>query len=182
MALALALALLVGSATASAPLASLLVRPTDLKYGYRQVFTQYTRSPWAQNGNPIDRRGLTSHHFVMAYRAQFDDSGTHPQPTVTVSRILQGGDRFRDAAGARWGYRQEVAGTYVQAKRLSMPHVGDESVWFSAFLPEPPPYEITVIFRRGAYVVRIAVDKGAYSRSAVLDLARLVDSRIMQNG
>jgi hypothetical protein len=167
---------------ASAPLGTLLIQRSDLKSGYRQTVAGYTQAPWTQNGSPLSPSALSRHGFVTAYRAQFNDPGPHPQPMVSVSQLAESALMFRSVAGARWEYQREITGTYVEAKRISMPRVGDESSWFSSFLPQPPPYEIALMFRQGRYVVRIALDKGAYSRSAALDLARLADRRIIRNG
>lgn len=171
-----------GSAGAASPLGGLVIQRSDLRAGYKLTVARYTRAPLLQNGNPIDRAALARHGFLIAYQAQFDDSGPRPQPMLSSARLAEYALHYRDSAGARWGFQQTLRGLFEEARPLRMATVGDQSAWFTSFLPEPPPYEVVVYFRRGSYLVWIALDDRSYRRGALLQLAQLVDRRIVTRG
>lgn len=180
-----ALLLLLGSgpAVAAAPLASLLIGHADLRTGYREAGGQgYVHTLQIPDGSPISARVLQQHGYVISYVAQFTDYGAHPGARRIVGLVAESGDKYRTVAGARWGYRRMVHGAYPQSLPTGMPRVGDESSAFTADLPEPPGKEADIFFRHGRYVVRIAVAAGTVRKSAVLALARLIDSRIHAAG
>lgn len=159
-----------GRAMASAPLASITLRLSDLRPGY-VVRQSRVRTP-----SNIDSFGrvagqlLLSHGWVSGYDERFARGRT---PAIQVGEIA---DRFRTTTGAHWWYGASLLRVPTDYHTISMPRVGDESTAVQSHT------WVGMIFRRGTDVIDVYVSLQApVPAAAVLWFARVVDRRLLQD-